>query len=140
MYINQRCIRPRVSDDSVIRDRTTETCDLHVSVLRTSRLEGVFLTEWGASPPPPPQQSQTYTNSCIQLGGVGRLKCKTCDNRMSDTYNNQGHYCLLTSKGINLSSNSRLPNRHPNYIIWIIYGLFVSTYNPPRLHNLNYII
>jgi hypothetical protein len=34
MYTNQRRTRARVSDDSVIRDATTETRDLRVSVLR----------------------------------------------------------------------------------------------------------
>jgi hypothetical protein len=33
MYPNQRRVRARVSDDSVMRDVTTETRDLRVSVL-----------------------------------------------------------------------------------------------------------
>jgi hypothetical protein len=34
MYHNQRHTRVRVSDDAVMRDAKTETCDLCVSILR----------------------------------------------------------------------------------------------------------
>jgi hypothetical protein len=42
MYTNRRCIRPRVSDDSIMRDATMETHDPRVSdnsIMRDATME-----------------------------------------------------------------------------------------------------